>query len=95
MSRSGSTTVRVRYAETDEMGVAWHGEYLAWFEVGRTDLLRGCGCSYRELEAQGLRHEVRRQGTDGPLAVGSTAHGAIDLKGRPRPIPEDLLRKLA
>jgi acyl-CoA thioester hydrolase len=58
VSLSGSTTVRVRYAETDQMGVAWHGEYLAWFEVGRTDLLRGCGCSYRELEAQGLRLPV-------------------------------------
>jgi acyl-CoA thioester hydrolase len=58
MSRSGATTVRVRYAETDQMGVAWHGEYLAWFEVGRTDLLRGCGCTYRDLEAQGLRLPV-------------------------------------
>ena len=35
--------VRVRYAETDQMGVAWHGEYFAWFEVGRTDLLRERG----------------------------------------------------
>ena len=58
MSLTGSTTVRVRYAETDQMGVAWHGEYLAWFEVGRTDLLRGCGCTYRDLEAQGLRLPV-------------------------------------
>ena len=58
MSPSGSSTVRVRYAETDQMGIAWHGEYLAWFEVGRTDLLRGCGCTYRELEAQGLRLPV-------------------------------------
>jgi len=38
---------------------------------------------------------VRRQGTDGPLAVGSTSHAAIDLKGRPRRLPQDLLRKLA
>lgn len=58
MSRSGSSTVRVRYAETDQMGIAWHGEYLAWFEVGRTELLRACGCTYRELEAQGLRLPV-------------------------------------
>jgi len=34
------STVRVRYAETDQMGVAYHGDYFAWFEVGRTDLLR-------------------------------------------------------
>jgi acyl-CoA thioester hydrolase len=47
--------VRVRYAETDQMGLAWHGNYFAWFEVGRTDLLRGLGTSYRDLEAAGLR----------------------------------------
>jgi acyl-CoA thioester hydrolase len=53
-----STTVRVRYAETDQMGVAWHGQYFAWFEVGRTDLLRERGCTYRQLEADGLRLPV-------------------------------------
>lgn len=53
-----STTLRVRYAETDQMGVAWHGQYFAWFEVGRTDLLRERGCTYRELEADGLRLPV-------------------------------------
>ena len=52
------STVRVRYAETDQMGVAWHGHYLAWFEVGRTDLLRRQGVTYRELEADGLRLPV-------------------------------------
>ena len=52
------STVRVRYAETDQMGVAWHGHYLAWFEVGRTDLLRRTGVTYRELEEGGLRLPV-------------------------------------
>ena len=131
MSRSGSSTIRVRYAETDQMGIAWHGDYLAWFEVGRTDLLRGCGCTYRELETQGLRlpvievqarflrpahyddlleirtrlaglagarvsfeYEVHREGTDGPLATGSTSHAAVDLQGRPRRLPEELRRRL-
>ena len=47
-----TSTVRVRYAETDQMGVAWHGQYFAWFEVGRTDLLRERGCTYRELESR-------------------------------------------
>jgi acyl-CoA thioester hydrolase len=56
--RSAVSELRVRYAETDQMGVAWHGEYLAWFEVARTDLLRGFGTTYRELEAQGLRLPV-------------------------------------
>ena len=53
-----TSRIRVRYAETDQMGIAWHGNYLAWFEVARTDLLRGLGLSYRELEAQGLRLPV-------------------------------------
>jgi len=44
------TTVRVRYAETDRMGVAWHGHYLSWFEAGRTELMRSLGCPYGELE---------------------------------------------
>ena len=50
--------LRVRYAETDQMGIAHHAEYFAWFEVGRTDLLRQRGCTYRELEEQGLRFPV-------------------------------------
>jgi acyl-CoA thioester hydrolase len=40
------------------MGIAYHGNYFAWFEVGRTDLLRGLGLTYRELEADGLRLPV-------------------------------------
>jgi acyl-CoA thioester hydrolase len=45
-----TSRVRVRYAETDRMGVAYYGNYLTWFEVGRTDLLRQLGESYREME---------------------------------------------
>lgn len=47
------STIHVRYAETDMMGVVYHGNYLAWFEVGRTNLLREQGLVYRDLEAQG------------------------------------------
>ena len=43
--------VRVRYAETDKMGVVYYANYFVWFEVGRTDLLRQAGWSYREMEA--------------------------------------------
>jgi acyl-CoA thioester hydrolase len=50
--------IRVRYAETDQMGVAYHGNYLAWFEVGRTDLLRNLGITYKQLETEGLRLPV-------------------------------------
>jgi acyl-CoA thioester hydrolase len=53
-----TSIVRVRYAETDQMGVAYHGNYFAWFEVGRTDLLRQRGLTYRQLEQQDLRLPV-------------------------------------
>ena len=55
---AATARVRVRYAETDQMGVAYHGDYFAWFEVGRTDLLRTLGFTYRELERQGVRLPV-------------------------------------
>jgi acyl-CoA thioester hydrolase len=121
--------VRVRYAETDQMGVAWHGSYFAWFEVGRTELLRERGTSYRELEQADLRlpvvdaratyrrpalyddvleihtrvaersgarlsfeYDVRRDGE--AIATGSTAHVAVNGRGRPRRLPPDLVRRL-
>lgn len=43
-------TVRVRYKETDQMGVAYYANYFVWFEVGRCEFFRGLGMSYRELE---------------------------------------------
>ncbi len=48
------TEIRVRYAETDQMGLAHHMNYLAWFELGRTALMRSNGLSYAELEAGGV-----------------------------------------
>jgi acyl-CoA thioester hydrolase len=53
-SPCSSSSLRVRYAETDTMGVVYYANYLVWFEVGRTDLLRGTGWSYREMEAEGV-----------------------------------------
>lgn len=44
---------RVRYSETDQMGVVYHAEYLVWCEVGRTDYIRGLGLPYSELERRG------------------------------------------
>src|SRR5215475_1902283 len=44
--------VRVRYAETDQMGVAYHGNYFVWFEVGRSQYCNDCGFSYRDLETR-------------------------------------------
>ena len=46
------TEVRVRYAETDQMGIVHHASYLIWFEVGRSELCRDKGFSYREMEEQ-------------------------------------------
>jgi acyl-CoA thioester hydrolase len=50
--------VTVRYAETDMMGVVYHGNYLPWFEIGRTTLLKEVGLPYRQLEAEGYRLPV-------------------------------------
>ena len=47
-------SVRVRYAETDKMGVVYHSNYFVWFEVARTDLLRHSGSTYKDLEADGV-----------------------------------------
>ena len=44
--------LRVRYAETDQMGVAYHANFFVWFEVGRVDLLRQLGFSYRDMETE-------------------------------------------
>ena len=49
-----TSTVRVRYAETDQMGVVYYANYFVWFEVGRTDLLRHAGWSYRAMETDGF-----------------------------------------
>ena len=46
--------VRVRYAETDKMGVVYYANYFVWFEVGRTDLLRESGWNYRDMETEGF-----------------------------------------
>jgi acyl-CoA thioester hydrolase len=49
---------RVRYAETDQMGVVYHANYLVWCEVGRTDYIRRFGLSYAEMERRGLQLAV-------------------------------------
>lgn len=48
------TTLRVRYPETDHMGVVHHTHYLVWFEVGRTELMRAAGCTYADMEKDGV-----------------------------------------
>jgi acyl-CoA thioester hydrolase len=50
------TKLRVRYAETDQMGVVYHSNYIIWFEVGRVEMLRQLGFTYREMEEQDGTH---------------------------------------
>ena len=52
--RESAIEFRVRYAETDQMGVVYHANYLIWCEIGRTDLIRQLGTSYAELEREGV-----------------------------------------
>lgn len=54
MGLSSRTNLRVRYAETDKMGVVYHANYLVWFEVGRSNLFRELSLPYTELEKQGV-----------------------------------------
>jgi acyl-CoA thioester hydrolase len=48
------TAVTVRYSETDMMGIVYHANYLPWFEIGRTNMLKEIGIPYRRLEAEGF-----------------------------------------
>jgi acyl-CoA thioester hydrolase len=79
--RLTTSIVRVRYAETDQMGVVYYSNYLVWFEIGRTEWLRETGWSYREIEREGLMlpvieaHCEYRQGAkyDDELAIRTRA----------------------
>ena len=56
--RVTATELRVRYAETDQMGVVYHSNYLIWCEIARTDFIRELGRPYAELEREGVRLAV-------------------------------------
>lgn len=58
MTPSHVSEVRVIYGETDAMGVVYYANYLKWFEIGRTELMRSLGIAYKDLEAQGLHLPV-------------------------------------
>ncbi len=51
---SNRTTSRVIYGDTDKMGFAYNANYLRWFEIGRTELFRSLGLTYREIESKGI-----------------------------------------
>jgi acyl-CoA thioester hydrolase len=56
--RESSVEFRVRYSETDQMGIAYHGHYLSWCEMARTEHMRRLGVRYRDLEERGVRLAV-------------------------------------
>jgi acyl-CoA thioester hydrolase len=86
----GEARVRVRYAETDQMGVVYHANYLVWFEVGRVELMRQIGLDYKRLEIDEgcwiavVEATARYKAL---LCEGETVHVAIgpDMKRRPMP----------
>ena len=52
--KKSSTKTRVRYSETDQMGVVYHGNYAQFFEMGRTEWLRSLGVTYKDMELNGI-----------------------------------------
>ena len=54
MQNKNLTRTRVRYGETDKMGIAYYGRYMDWFEMGRTEFCRASGKSFTEWEAAGI-----------------------------------------
>jgi len=52
MIEFADTAIRVRYAETDQMGVVYHGNFFTWFEIGRVELCRQLGFEYKQMEAE-------------------------------------------
>ncbi len=71
--------VRVRYAETDQMGVVYHANYLVWFEVGRVELMRALGFEYKRTFS-----DVRRSPSHPYAHLGvAESHRQIFLRGDP------------
>ena len=129
----GTIRVRVRYAETDCMGRAYHANYLTWFECGRIELLRNEGFDYARTEREDgcylpvfevavkyrapalfddeleiatrivdhsyvrltFAYEVRRVRDGVVCAEGRTVLAAVDARGEPRKLPQDLRNYLA
>jgi acyl-CoA thioester hydrolase len=97
---SNRTASRVRYADTDRMGHAYYANYLRWFEIGRSELFRALGLTYREIEEKGLFLPVseayckylRPVRYDDPLVIETTLDTAVKgaMKFDYRLLSEDL-----
>lgn len=87
-SRAVETNLRVRYSETDQMGIVYHSHYLVWFEIGRTEWCRAAGIPYAAMEQSGLFIPVtraegsfrRRSSYDDPIRVVTRMH-ALSARG--------------
>ena len=89
-SRVTTSHVRVRYAETDKMGVVYYANYLVWFEVGRTDWLRDTGWTYREMEAEGIQLPVIEAHCD--YRLGARYDDEVDIRTHARKLSPVRLR---
>ena len=89
------TEIRVRYAETDQMGIVHHANYLIWFEAGRSDLCRARGFSYKEMEDEGRSPHGRRR-VIRPLQIAGLlrrrAYDQNDHQRRSQPLDQVQLR---
>ena len=98
---TGRISIKPRYCECDPMGVAHHSVYPVWFEMGRTELLRSTGISYRDLEAEGVflavvRLDVRykqsaRYDDDLVLETEITSVGRVKIEHEYRLLRGDVL----
>jgi acyl-CoA thioester hydrolase len=80
--RESTSTVRVRYAETDKMGIVYYANYLVWFEIARTDWLRATGWTYRAMEHEGFALPVIEAHCDYRSSARYDDEIAIVTKGR-------------
>ena len=77
-----TTQVRVRYAETDQMGIVYYANYLVWFEIGRVELLRSLGLAYSQLETE---HECVLPVVEASCRYRSPAHYDDEILIETRP----------
>jgi acyl-CoA thioester hydrolase len=84
MARRSTSRVRVRYAETDKMGVVYYAQYFVWFEIGRTDWLRATGWTYREMESEGFALPVIEARCE--YRAGAKYDDEIDVHTSARPV---------
>jgi acyl-CoA thioester hydrolase len=107
----GETRVRVRYAETDQMGVVYHANYLVWFEIGRVEFIRQLGLDYRSMEREELIVQTRLMAARGAvirfgykivrvedgtvLCEGETVHVVVGRDMKKRSLPGKYAERFA